>query len=239
MRRPTFFLLIVFIFISALSGFAQQDYIARYSAYTAFSYLSTPSLNLTQRGFDGDLGVNLRPWLTLGADFSYQSGSASLLPGSLSSSAQAKLAPIIPLLPPGFVLAVPYNTRTWTYEAGPQFNYRKEKNFTYFARPALGALHSGFTAQPGQCQQPQLHCQAILTQVVAGLVGPSLGKSDTVVFYGFGGGVTWEATHNFGLRIAADYVRYNFFSDLLNGSRGTVRVTVGTKFNFGKNIVHK
>ncbi len=239
MRRSTLFLLIVFLFISALSSFAQQDYIARYSVFTAFSYMSTPSLNLVQRGFDSDFGVNLRPWLTLGADFSYQSGNSSLLPHSLSSSAQAKLAPILPLLPPGFVLAVPFNSRTWTYEAGPQFNYRKEKKFTYFARPALGAFHSSFTAKPGRCQQPELQCQAILTKVVAGLVGPSLSSSDTVVFYGFGGGVTWEATHNFGLRIAADYVRYNFFSDLLNGSRGTVRVTVGTKFNFGKNIVHK
>jgi hypothetical protein len=238
MRRCTIFLT-AFLLFSTLSCFSQQDYIARYSVFSAFSYLSTPSLNLTQRGIDGDIGVNIRPWLTLGGDFSYQSGHSSLLPGELSASSQAKLAPILPLLPPGFVLAVPYNARTFTYEAGPQFNYRKDKNFTYFARPALGALHSGFSAQPGQCQQPQLHCQAILTQVVAGLVGPSLGKSDTVVFYGFGGGVTWEATHNFGLRIAADYVRYNFFSDLLNGSRGTVRVTVGTKFNFGKNIVHK
>lgn len=225
------------LLLSAVSCFAQQDYIARYSTYAAYSYFSTPSLNLTQRGFDGDLGVNIKPWLTLGGDFSYGSGHASLVPGNLSSSAQAKLAPIIPLLPPGFVLAVPYNARTFTYEAGPQFNYRKQQHFTYFVRPALGALHSGFTAQPSQCQQPQLHCQAILTKVVTGLVGPSMGKSDTVVFYGFGGGVTWEATHNLGLRVAADYVRYNFFSDMLNGNRGTVRVTVGTKFNFGKNIV--
>ena len=236
MRRSIIFLS-VFLLFSALAGLAQQDYIARYSVFTAYSYLSTPSLNLTQRGFDGDIGVNLRPWLTLGADFSYQSGHSSLVPGYLSPSAQQKLAPIIPLLPPGFVLAVPYNARTWTYEAGPQFNLRKSKNFTYFARPALGALHSGFTAQPQQCQQPQLHCQAILTKVVAGLVGPSLSNSDTGVFYGFGGGMTWEATHRFGLRIAADYVRYNFFSEMLNGNRGTVRVTVGTKFNFGKNIV--
>ena len=237
MRRSKVVLLSTFLLLS-LSCFAQQDYIARYSAFTAFSYLSTPSLNLTQRGFDGDFGVNVRPWLTLGGDFSYNSGSSSILPGYLSSSAQAKLAPIIPLLPPGFVVAVPYSTTTYTYEAGPQFNYRKEKKFTYFARPALGALHSNFNAQPGACQQPQLHCQAILTQIVTGLVGPSLSKSDTVVFYGFGGGMTWEMTHAFGIRIAADYVRYNFFSDLLNGSRGSVRVTVGTKFNFGKNIVH-
>jgi hypothetical protein len=238
MRRSLIFLT-AFVVFSTLSCFSQQDYIARYSVFTAFSYLSTPSLNLTQRGFDGDFGVNLRPWLTLGGDFSYNQGSSSILPGYLSSSAQAKLAPIIPLLPKGFALAVPYSTTTYTYEAGPQFNYRKSTKFTYFARPALGALHSTFNGQPGACQQPQLQCQAILTKILTGLVGPSMSKSDTVVFWGFGGGMTWEATHNFGLRIAADYVRYNFFSDLLNGNRGSVRVTVGTKFNFGKNIVHK
>jgi len=237
MRRCALFVLIIFLFFSALSCVAQQDYIARYSVFTAFSYLSTPSLNLVQRGFDSDFGVNVRPWLTIGGDFSYNAGNSSVLPGYLSSSAQAKLAPILPLLPPGFVLAVPYNSTVYTYEAGPQFNYRKEKNFTYFARPALGALHANFDAKPGRCQQPELHCQAILTQVVTGLVGPSLSKSDTVLFYGFGGGMTWEATHNFGLRIAADYVRYNYFANLLNGNRGSVRVTVGTKFNFGKNIV--
>lgn len=238
MRRSTI-LLTVFILLSALFCFSQQDYIARYSAYTAFSYLTTPSLNLTQRGFDTDFGVNVRPWITIGGDFSYNAGNTSLLPTALNASTQAKLAPFLPYLPPGFVLAVPYNSTTYTYEAGPQFNYRKDKKFTYFARPALGALHADFNAKPGRCQQPELQCQAILTQIVTGLVGPSLSKSDTVVFYGFGGGVTWEMTHNFGLRIAADYVHYNFFSDLLNGGRNSIRVTVGTKFNWGKNIVHK
>src|SRR6185312_13272950 len=63
--------------LSPLACFGQQDYIARYSVFTAFSYLSTPSLNLAQRGFDGDVGVNVRPWLTLGGDFSYQSGHSS------------------------------------------------------------------------------------------------------------------------------------------------------------------
>ena len=239
MRRPTFLLLIIFVFISALSGFAQQDYIARYSVFTAFSYLSTPSLNLTQRGFDSDFGVNLRPWLTLGGDFSYQSGHSSLLPGSLSSSAQAKLAPIIPLLPPGFVLAVPFSTRPIPTRLDRNSIIEKRRSLPTSRVLLWGHYTPAFNGQPGACQQPQLHCQAILTKVVAGLVGPSLGRSDTVVFWGFGGGMTWEATHNFGLRIAADYVRYNFFSDLLNGSRGSVRVTMGTKFNFGKNIVHK
>ncbi len=221
--------LTLFVLFATLTCFSQQDYVSRYSAYTAFSYLSTPSLNLTQRGFDGDFGVNLRSWLTLGGDFSYNGGHSSLLPSDLSASAQAKLAPILPLLPPGFVLAVPYNSSTYTYEAGPQFNYRRLKKVTFFARPALGALHASFTAKPDN---------PLLTQIVASLVGPSLAKSDTVVFYGFGGGMTWEASPHVGIRVAADFVHYDFFSNLLNGGRNSVRFTVGTKFGWGKNILH-
>lgn len=237
MRRSVPFLIIIIILFSALSCFSQQDYIARYSTFTAFSYLSTPSLNLVQRGFDGDIGYNYKPWLTLGFDFSVESGNSSLQPNHLSNSAKAQLAPILPLLPPGFVLATPYDGTTYTYEGGPQFNYRHFKKFTLFARPALGAIHEDFTAKPGRCQQPELNCAAILTKVVGGLVGPSLTKTDTVVFYGFGGGITWEATHHVGIRIATDYVHYNFFSNLLDGGRNSVRVTVGTKWSFGKNIV--
>ncbi|MGB8770680.1 MAG: hypothetical protein WCC92_13760 [Candidatus Korobacteraceae bacterium] len=239
MRPRTLSVGLLFVLLTALTCFSQQTDILRYSAFTAFSYLSTPSLNLTQRGFDGDFGVNVRSWLTVGGDFSYNSGNSSLLPKNLSSSAQAQLAPILPLLPPGFNLAVPYNSSTYTYEAGPQFNYRRFKKFTFFARPALGALHAKFTATPGKCAQPELECTQILTQIVTQLVGPSLGRSDTVVFYGFGGGITWEATPHFGLRVASDFVHYDFFSNLLNGGRNSVRFTLGTKFNFGKNIVQK
>jgi hypothetical protein len=57
------------------------------------------------------------------------------------------------------------------------------------------------------------------------------------VFYGFGGGITWEINPHFGLRVATDFVRYNFFSNVLDGPRNSVRVSVGTKIGFGKNIV--
>jgi hypothetical protein len=239
MRRSFVGGLAFFVLLTASACFSQQDYVARYSIFTAFSYLSTPSINLTQRGFDADFGVNLRSWLTLGGDFSYNTGNSSLLPNYLNSATQAKLAPFLPLLPPGFVLAVPYDISTYTYEAGPQFNYRRLKKFTLFARPALGALHANVTTQPGRCQQPQLQCGPILSQIVSGLLNGKTSSSDTVVFYGFGGGVTWEATHNFGVRVATDFVHYDFFSNILNGGRNSVRVTVGAKFNFGKNILQK
>ena len=237
MRLKTFSAVILFIVLTSLFSFSQQTDIPLFSTFGGFSYYATPSLNLVQRGVDADFGVNVRPWLTLGFDFSYGDGGSTLFPNKLAAPVQAQLAPIISTLPPGFVLAVPFSAQDYTYEAGPQFNYRHFKHVTLFARPALGAIHVAFKTEPQACGQPQLGCQIILTQILNQLVGPTLSKSDTVVFYGFGGGLTWEITPNFGIRAATDFVHENFFSGLLDGGRNSFRVTVGTKFSFGKNIV--
>ena len=82
MRRSFVCVLALFLLLTAVTCFSQQTDVTQFAAYSAFSYLSTPSLNLTQRGFDGDFGVNMRSWLTLGGDFSYAAGHSSLLPGS-------------------------------------------------------------------------------------------------------------------------------------------------------------
>lgn len=219
---------ILFVLITALTCFSQQTEVTQFAAFGGYSYLSTPSLNLTQRGFDGDFGYNYNSWLTLGFDFSTFTGHSSLVPNDLNLATQAKLAPFLPLLPPGYVLAVPYNSSTQTYEGGPQFNYRHFKCVTLFARPALGALHANFTAKPKD---------EIQTLIVGALVGPSMSKSDTVVFYGVGGGATWEINPHFGIRATVDYARFNFFSNILNGPRNSVRLSIGTKFGFGKNII--
>ena len=230
MRRSFVCVLTLFLLLTVITCVSQQTDIRQFSAFGAFSYLSTPSLNLTQRGFDGDFGVNVRSWLTLGGDFSYGSGHSSLLPNDLNAATQAKLLPYLHLLPPGYVLAVPYNSSTYTYEAGPQFNYRRLQHVTFFVRPALGALHGTFTAKPGD---------PITAAIVSGLLNGKTSSSDTVVFYGFGGGITWEITPNFGIRAATDFVHFNYFSNILDGGRNSVRVTVGTKYSFGKNILKK
>jgi hypothetical protein len=231
MRRSTFILLLVFLSLSVVTCLAQQTFVSKYSTYGAFSYFSTPSLNLTQRGLDTDFGINVRSWLTLGGDFSYGMGNSSLLPSNLNAATQAKLAPFVPtFVKLGIPLVVPYNASTYTYEAGPQFNYRKFKKVTLFARPALGALHANIQTKPNN---------PYIAQLVGGLLGGKTSQSDTVVFYGFGGGLTWEITPTFGIRVASDFVHYNMFSDILNGGRNTMRVTVGTKYSFGKNIIGK
>ncbi len=231
MRRSTFILLLVFLSVGVMTCLAQQTTVLQYSGFTAFSYLSTPSLNLVQRGFDADFGVNMRSWLTLGADFSYQNGHSTLLPSNLNSATQAKLAPLVPVFKQlGIPIAVPFDGTVYTYEAGPQFNYRRLKKVTFFVRPALGALHVTVQAKPDN---------PYIAQIVSGLLNGNTSSSDTVVFYGFGGGLTWEATPHFGIRVATDFVHYDFFSNILNGGRNSVRVTMGTKFNFGKNILGK
>lgn len=227
MRRLFFCVLIVFLLSTAITCFSQQTDIRGFSVIPMFTYFSTPSLNLTTRGFNGDVARNVRPWLSFGFDFSTSSGNSTIIPSYLNSATQARLAGMLPPGVPLSAVAVPYGTSIATYQAGPQVNIRNLRKFTFGVRPALGVLHAKFQATPSPASAP----------LVAALMGGKLSSSDDAVFYGFGGSVTWEATPHFGLRFAADLAHYNFFGNLLNGGRNTVRVSVGPKFSFGKNIV--
>jgi hypothetical protein len=130
-------------------------------------------------------------------------------------------------LPPGTVVAVPFDATTYTYSAGPQINFRHWKPVTLFVRPALGALHERVTARPNS---------PLTTGLVNTLIGPSGEVSDTVVFYGFGGGLDLNVSKHFAIRTAADFVHFNVFDSLLNGGRNSVRVSIGPAFRFGGNV---
>jgi len=237
MRPKTLFVLTVFVLLASLSGFAQQDYVGRWEAYTGYSFFDTPSLNLFQNGFNGEFGANIRPWLALGFDFSVFQGSNSITPGMLNSGVQQQLVQTITegmeagLIPPGYRLTgVPSTSTTYTYSAGPQFNIRHFQQVTFFVRPALGALHESASLNP---------TDPVTKALVVGLVGSSLHKTDTVVFYGFGGGIDFNIAQHVSISTAADLVHYDMFSGLLNGGRNTVRFSIGPKFHFGQNIMHK
>jgi hypothetical protein len=223
------FCILTLLLLSTITCFSQQEVVPQYSIITGYSYLHTPSVNLAQRGFNGDMAMNVRPWLSLGFDFSTFTGGSTLLPSYLNSATRTKLAR---LLPPGFppsAIAVPYSSSTFTYQLGPQFNYRRFSKVTLFVRPALGLLHAKIQTNPSPIAAP----------LVGALLHGKLSSADNAVFYGFGGGATWEITPHFGLRVTADYARFDFFPDVLNGTRNTVRLTVATKFSFGKNILSK
>lgn len=230
--RRLFLCVLAFLLMSALTCFSQQTEITKYAVVAGYSYLETPSLNLAQRGFNGDFAQNVRPWLSLGFDFSVFTGYSTLLPSYLNSASQLQLAQALAKmgLPPNAVSGIPYTSSTYTYQAGPQFNYRRLRKVTLFVRPALGLLHTKIQTLP---EGP------LATQLVSGLLGGKLSSADNAVFYGFGGGATWEINPHFGLRATVDLARFNFFPNTLNGSRTGVRLSVMPKFGFGKNIMSK
>ena len=207
------------------SAFAQQDYVGRYDAFAGFSYLSSPKLNLAERGVNAQFGVNLNRWLALGIDYSYFTGHSDLRPQELQPALQAQLAPILPLLGPN--PAIPFDSITYTFTAGPQINFRQLKWVTFFVRPAIGGMHELATLKPANPVQA----------IVVGDLAPGGKQSDLKPFYGVGGGLDLNASRRFAVRIGVDVVHVKLFDNLLNGGRNSVRVSVGPAFKFGKNIV--
>ncbi len=220
---------VALLLLLLLSGFAvaQQDYVSRFDAFGGYSYFSSPKLNLVERGFNGEFGVNVKRWMALGADFSIFDGHTSLMPSELNPLIQAQLAPIFATLPPGTVISVPYDARTYTFSAGPQINIRHWKPITPFIRPAFGVLHEDVTAKPNT---------PLTTALVAQLLGASGKKSDTVIFYGFGGGLDFNFSKHVALRVGADFVHTHLFGHLLNGGRNSIRVSAGPAFRWGGNV---
>jgi len=236
--RPKTLSVVILLFIvsTSLTAFSQQTYVNRFDAYAGYGYFSTPSLNLSQNGFNTEFGWNWKTWLALGFDFSVFTGDNVITPRMLTPALQQTLAGEIQFLqsvgqlPPGYQLRMPTSSTTYTYSAGPQINIRHFKPVTFFVRPALGSLHEVASLHPAS-NDP------FAQQVALTLAGPRLQKTDTVVFYGFGGGMDFNITKHFGVRTAADYVHYNMFTNVLGSSQNSVRFSVGPTFRFGGNIV--
>jgi len=213
---------------------AQQTYIPQYDIYNGFTYFETPGLNLAERGYNLQVGRNMKTWYALGFDYSVVSGHNSLTTSVLKTSLQQELNQEIEYLisigelPPGYQLIVPTDANSQTFAFGPQFEYRHFKQVTLFARPSLGAIRQKVTPHPNPADP---FAVAVVQQLV-----PSGSKLDWQGFYGFGGGFDWNATRHFGIRMQSDLVYWHLFNDLLQNGDWTVRFSVGPTFKFGKNI---
>lgn len=221
--------IVLFLILACFSpcAFTQQDYVPRYDAFAGFSYLNSPKLNLAERGFDGEFGINLNRWLAMGADYSIFTGHSDIRASDLKPALQAQLVPLLPFLGPN--PAVPFDSTTYTFTFGPQLNFRQLKWVTIFVRPAIGGMHETATLKPNT---PAL-------VLVTAQLAPTGKKTDLKPFYGVGGGFDFNATKHFGLRVAADFVHVNLFDDLLNSGRNSVRLAVGPTFRFGRNVAEK
>jgi Outer membrane protein beta-barrel domain len=213
------------VLLASCAAFAQQEqkYVPRYEGFAGYSFLASPKLNLDERGFNLEFGINVTRWLTLGGDYSYFTGHSDIFPSDLSRALQLQLAP---LLPPGVLVFLPFDSTSYSFAAGPQFALRKLKWVTLFARPGFGGFHETATLKPNT---------PLTTLLVARLV-PSGKKSDLVLSLGAGGGFEINASKHVGVQFTADYVHVNLFQGFLNGGRNSVRLSVGPTFRFGRNV---
>ncbi len=212
---------------------AQQSYVGLFDLYGGFTYLDSPNLNLDQRGFHIQAGVNARTWLAFGFDYSRSVGNTDILPGDLKTSLQqtlgSQLAGLVAagVIPPTYSLAVPFDATTQTFAAGPQIMFRHWSAVTLFVRPSIGAIH----------ETAVLHGTDPISEGIVVQLAPSGQKQDWTPFYGFGGGAEFNLGPHFSLRMQADFVHSDLFSDVLKSSRNTTRLSIGPAVHFGKNIV--
>jgi len=228
MRRSILIFLLLLMSLSVVACLAQQqEYVGQYDAYMGFAYLTTPNMNLDQRGWQAQFGYNYRRWVALGFDTSYFGGNSSLTVPMLNNATLAKLAPVLPLLPPGFTVWSPYHANTYTITGGPQFNYRHFKYVTLFIHPDIGAMYQSVQVQPPN---------AMMGMIVTSLLGPSMKTSQWTPFYGVGGGIDVNLTKHVGLRFQSDWVYTQLFTDLLRNPQYTWRMSASPTFRFGKNV---
>lgn len=227
------FLAALLLTLSACA-FAQQDYVGRYDFFTGFSYLNSPKLNLQQRGFNTQLGVNLRQWLAFGVDYSIQEGRASLVATDLKPALQTELQGLVgPAITAA--LTVPFDATTQTYTIGPQLAYRHLKKVTLFAHPSIGAIHENISLNVSQ-GAPQPYATAIVGALLQQGILHTTKPNDTTYFYGMGGGADYNATKHFHIRADVEFVHVFLYSNLLASARNSVRLSIGPTFNFGKNV---
>jgi hypothetical protein len=213
-------------------SFAQQDYVGRFDIYNGFAYFDSPSAHLTERGYHLQAGVNATRWLSLGFDFSDVSGNVTLVPSLLKSSlvnqiggqlASLESAGVVPL---GYQVAVGTASTTQTYAGGPQLEFRHFKAVTLFVHPSIGAIHETATPHPHDFFTTGLVQQLATTGKI----------HDWEPFYGVGGGFDLNLIPHLGLRIQADYVHNDLFTNILAAPRNTVRLSVGPTFHFGPGV---
>ncbi len=233
MTKPVRFLLSICSILLPQCAFCQQDYVGRFDLYNGFAWLDSPSAKLQQRGYHLQAGVNARSWLAIGFDYSVSQGDFTLTPDLLKPALQTQIAGQLAALeaagviPAGYQVAVSTAATTQTFALGPQLEYRHFQRVTLFVRPSIGAIYEVATPHPGD---------AITTAIVKQLA-PSGKKTDWQAFYGFGGGADFNFFKHASLRLQADFVHNDLFTDILKSSRNTVRLSIGPAFHLGRNIV--
>jgi hypothetical protein len=210
--------------VLCLPAIAQQTDVNRYTLFTGFDYMISPARNLTERGFETDFGVTVKPWLGLGGDFGALGSDVISGAGTINGS-ETVFAPIVKPFENPSAIEVPFKSTTYTFAAGPQFYLRKWEHVTFFARPGFGGIHENANIS----FPPQLAPLFQLLRVPL----PTAHQTDTELFFGLGGGFDINVSRKIGLRFATDWVNTHLFSNLLVPRQNYIRFSVGPTFRWG------
>jgi len=205
---------------------AQDVEVNRYTLYSGFDYMVSPARNLTERGFDLDFGVTVKPWMALGGDFSAIGDSIISGKGTINGTETVYAKPVSAIGIPPSSIHVPFSSTTYTFAVGPQFYWRRWRRITFLGRPGFGGIHESANLT----LPPQLG--PLFTAL--GIPVPSSHQTDTTWFVGLGGGFDLNVSRRIGLRFTADWVNTHLFSDLLTNRQNYVRFTVGPTFRWGR-----
>jgi hypothetical protein len=228
-RAMRFFFCGLVILIISLPALSQQAELNRYTLFTGFDYMISPARNLTERGFEADFGISIRPWLALGADFGAM-GDGIISGAGTINGGETVYAPAVNesgLLPGGAnAIHVGFTSTTYTFAAGPQFYFRRWEKITLFARPGFGGIHEKADIAFPPALVP------LFTYLNTPL--PNAHQSDTQLFFGLGGGFDVNVSKQLGIRFAADWVNTHLFSNLLAQRQNYVRFSFGPTFRWGR-----
>jgi hypothetical protein len=238
---PLAILLLVIMLLLVAPAFGQQEYISRYDAYVGYAFLDSPVVSLFEHGVQTQVGVRPKTWLALGFDYTYASGDLTLSPHLLTPASQQSLSTGLAqlvaagVLPASLVmgynlnaLVVPTSSTTQTFAAGPELLTHRVPHVTLFLRPSIGVIYESAT--------PRASATDPVAQAIVKGLAPNGKKTDSTLFFGFGGGVDWNLSKHVILRTQADLVHDHLFKDTLQDARWTVRFSIGPAFEFGKNI---
>jgi|SRR5579863_5180942 len=221
MRLMRGWLISGFVLLTCLPMLAQQTDINKYTLFTGFDYMVSPARNLTERGFESDFGVTVKPWLGMGVDVGIISGAGTI------TGTETVYAPAVNALRPGAAnsIHVPFNSSTYTFAAGPQFYLRKWSKVTFLIRPGFGGMH----------EKADITFPVALAPLFQALqvAPPSAHQTDTQLFFGLGGGFDLNVSRKVGFRVAADWVNTHLFSNLLVPRQNYVRFSIGPTFRWG------
>ena len=219
MKRMLFYGLAFFVCLPAV---AQQSDINRYTFYTGFDFMISPARDLTERGFEGDFGVTVKPWLGLGGDFGALGDGIISGAGAINGN-ETVFAPLIkPYIDPALI-NVPFKSTTYTFAVGPQFYIRKWDRVTFLIRPGFGGIHESADIDLSQVGP--------LLQALGITVNPH--QTDTQWFIGMGGGFDINFSKHVAWRYTTDWVNTHLFSNLLVPRQNYWRFSTGPTFRWG------